>query len=53
MSDDFDDSYRSLTVEDIRELLGELLDRQAARGVEVEAYIVGGAPWRCTLVASN
>jgi hypothetical protein len=37
------DDYRALTGEDIRELLGELLDRLAARGVEVEAYIVGGA----------
>ena len=43
MSDDLGDGYRALTGEDIRELLGELLDRLAARGVEVEAYIVGGA----------
>lgn len=43
MSDDLDDGYRALTGEDIRELLGEMLDRLAARGVEVEVYIVGGA----------
>jgi hypothetical protein len=35
--------YRELTGDDIRELLGELLDRLARRGVEVEVYLVGGA----------
>ena len=37
------DDYRELTGDDIRELLGELLDRLARRGVQVEAYLVGGA----------
>jgi hypothetical protein len=43
LNDGLGSSYRELTGEDVRELLGELLDRLAARGVEVEAYIVGGA----------
>lgn len=43
MSDDLGDGYRALTGENIRDLLGELLDRLAERGVEVETYIVGGA----------
>ncbi len=35
--------YRELNSEDIADLLGELLDRLAARGVVVDAYIIGGA----------
>ncbi|TQO18504.1 hypothetical protein FB472_0020 [Rhodoglobus vestalii] len=35
--------YRELNGDEIRELLGELLERLAARGVEVEVYIIGGA----------
>lgn len=36
-------SYRDLSGSDVRELLGELLERLAVKGVQVEAYIVGGA----------
>lgn len=35
--------YRELNGEEIADLLGELLDRLAARGVVVDAYIIGGA----------
>lgn len=37
------EEYRLLSGDDVIELLGELLDRLAVRGVEVETYIVGGA----------
>jgi len=35
--------YRELNGEEIADLLGELLDRLAAGGVVVDAYIIGGA----------
>ena len=35
--------YRELDGDDISDLLGELLDRLSARGVEVDAYLIGGA----------
>jgi hypothetical protein len=35
--------YRQLNGDEIRRLLGELLDRAAAEGIEVDAYIIGGA----------
>lgn len=35
--------YRQLSAEEIRALLVELLDRTAAEGIEVDAYLVGGA----------
>lgn len=35
--------YRQLSAAEIRTLLVELLDRAAAEGVEVNAYLVGGA----------
>jgi hypothetical protein len=37
------ESYRLLTGEGIKEMLGELLERLSNRGVTVDAYIVGGA----------
>lgn len=37
------EDYRLLSGDEVKELLGELLDRLARRGTEVEAYIVGGA----------
>lgn len=37
------EKYREFDGEEIADLLGELLDRLAARGVEVDAYIIGGA----------
>jgi hypothetical protein len=36
-------NYRQLSAADIGELLQELLDRAAAEGVEIDAYLVGGA----------
>ncbi len=35
--------YRQLSAGEIRELLGELLDRAAADGIEVDIYLIGGA----------
>lgn len=35
--------YRQLSAAEIRALLIELLDRAAAKGIEVDAYLVGGA----------
>ncbi|GAA1210833.1 hypothetical protein [Rhodoglobus aureus] len=35
--------YRQLNASEITELLGELLDRAAAEGLEVDAYVIGGA----------
>ena len=35
--------YRQLSAAEIRALLTELLDRAAADGIEVDAYLVGGA----------
>lgn len=35
--------YRQLSAEEIRELLGELLDRAVDEGVEVDVYLIGGA----------
>ncbi|WP_341953375.1 hypothetical protein [Salinibacterium sp. TMP30] len=35
--------YRQLNASEIKELLGELLERAAAEGVEVDAYVIGGA----------
>jgi len=37
------EGYRQLSAAEIRELLGELLDRAAAEGIEIDAYLVGGA----------
>lgn len=37
------DGYRQLSATEIRELLRELLDRAAADGIEIDAYLVGGA----------
>ncbi|MFN4002638.1 hypothetical protein [Microcella sp.] len=37
------EAYRQLSAAEIRELLRELLDRAAADGIEIDAYIVGGA----------
>ena len=37
------DGYRQLSAAEIRELLLELLDRAAADGIEVDAFLVGGA----------
>ena len=37
------DGYRQLSADEIRELLGELLDRAQAAGIDVDAYVVGGA----------
>lgn len=37
------DEYRQLSADEIRALLVELLDRTAAEGIEVDAYLVGGA----------
>ncbi|NHF62385.1 hypothetical protein [Microcella pacifica] len=37
------DGYRQLSAAEIRELLRELLDRAAAEGIEIDAYLVGGA----------
>lgn len=36
-------SYRQLSADEIRELLGELLDHAASAGIEIDAYLVGGA----------
>lgn len=36
-------AYRQLSADEIHRLLVELLDRASARGVEVDAYLVGGA----------
>lgn len=35
--------YRQLGADEIRDLLGELLDRAEAEGIEVDAYLIGGA----------
>lgn len=37
------DEYRQLSADEIRALLVELLDRAAAEGIEIDAYLVGGA----------
>ncbi len=37
------DNYRQLSAAEIAELLGELLDRAAADGIEIDVYLVGGA----------
>lgn len=37
------DAYRQLSASEIRELLRELLDRAADDGIEIDAYLVGGA----------
>ncbi|WP_144751249.1 nucleotidyltransferase [Curtobacterium pusillum] len=37
------EQYRLLSGDEVIELLGEMLNRLAERGVEVETYIVGGA----------
>jgi hypothetical protein len=37
------DGYRQLSAAEIRELLGELLDRAQAAGIDVDAFVVGGA----------
>ncbi|WP_133937659.1 MULTISPECIES: nucleotidyltransferase [unclassified Curtobacterium] len=37
------EDYRLLSGAEVVDLLGELLERLAGRGVEVETYIVGGA----------
>jgi hypothetical protein len=37
------DGYRQLSAAEIRDLLGELLDRAATEGFEIDAYLVGGA----------
>ncbi|MEO7349248.1 MAG: hypothetical protein ABIW32_05240 [Terrimesophilobacter sp.] len=35
--------YRQLSADEIRELLGELLDHAAAEGIEVDVFLIGGA----------
>ena len=35
--------YRQLSGDEITELLGELLDRAASDGIDVDAYLIGGA----------
>jgi hypothetical protein len=37
-----DSGYRLLSSDEAQDLLGELLDRLASRGIEVDAYLVGG-----------
>lgn len=37
------DGYRQLSASEIADLLGELLDRASGEGVDIDAYLVGGA----------